>query len=355
MSLEKVLTYPGNGVHTVNTAKDKKEKLFEAYYSTKDFEKVESKWLESLKNKDSHKTWILGAPSDCGAGIMRGSNWGPLAIREALLEINEKRFLDLGDIRVVPHLLHDKYLNDQTIKNVQQALYKGEDLPVSPLSLLEYVSDKLFQSDAHVLSLGGDHSVSFPLTKSWLKNQREKVGILHFDAHTDLLKERLGIDYCFGSWASHTIDLMDDSQAFVQVGIRSTGQDRNHWESSFNIQQIWAQEVKDKGAHNIGKQIREHFEKLGVKNIYLSFDIDVFDIEYASATGTPEAGGLQPSEALFILSEVTKAVNIQSADLVEVAPFVQFPERYLKNLEPKTTLDSALSVITFLMDHWNEQ
>ncbi len=354
MSLEKILTYPGNGVHTVNTGRERKEKIFQAYYQTTELSEVEQKWKEELNLKEDQNIWLLGAPSDCGAGIMRGSNWGPLAIREALLEIKEDRFLDLGDIRVVPHLLHDKYLNNETIESVQRALYNGEKLPVSPLSLLEFAGDELFKSNAHLLSLGGDHSISFPLTKSWLKYNTDKIGILHFDAHTDLLKQRLGIDYCFGSWASHTIELMQDSQNFVQVGIRSTGKDRNHWESSFNIQQIWSEEVRQQGANHIGEQIRKHFQKQGVEKIYLSFDIDVFDIEYASATGTPEAGGLQPSDALLILSEVAKELKIQSADLVEVAPFVQYPDRYLKNLEPKTTLDSALGIITFLMDHWNE-
>ena len=31
---------------------------------------------------------------------------------------------------------------------------------------------------------------------------------VHFDAHTDLLVERLGIDLCFGSWCTHILEFL---------------------------------------------------------------------------------------------------------------------------------------------------
>ena len=52
-------------------------------------------------------------------------------------------------------------------------------------------------------------SVSYPLTKAYLtakKKQGKRAAIIHFDAHTDLLVERLGIDLCFGSWCTHILD-----------------------------------------------------------------------------------------------------------------------------------------------------
>ena len=102
-------------------------------------QRVLSIWEESLNNTlPLSKCVILGIPSDNGGGIHRGANWGPLFLRESLIStrVNLKAY-DIGDIRVVPQLLHDKYLNDETIKSVRRALYQSDaiNLPVSPLSI----------------------------------------------------------------------------------------------------------------------------------------------------------------------------------------------------------------------------
>ena len=96
-----LLTLPGDGVYTVHTAKAKKEKLHKAYYGTTKSETAKTKWKKSLEKLQTKKPWIIGIPSDNGGGIQRGANWGPLALREQLL--NEKnQFVDLGDVRVIP-------------------------------------------------------------------------------------------------------------------------------------------------------------------------------------------------------------------------------------------------------------
>ena len=105
-------------------------------------------WEKSLNNISTEIPLILGIPSDNGGGIQRGANWGPLALREEILtEINS--FQDLGDVRVIPHLLHDKYLNEKTIKICRQALYgRNLKLPVSPLSIAEEALTQIYQTHA---------------------------------------------------------------------------------------------------------------------------------------------------------------------------------------------------------------
>ena len=78
---------------------------------------------------------------------------------------------------------------------------------------------------------------------NFISKQNKKVGILHFDAHTDLLDTRLGIDLCFGSWAYHILEDLSSPELLVQVGIRSSAKDRMHWEKKFGVTQIWANEV----------------------------------------------------------------------------------------------------------------
>ncbi|MCB9091325.1 MAG: arginase family protein [Halobacteriovoraceae bacterium] len=349
-----ILTWPGNGVYTVQTGADKKKKLTQAYYQTEDFNSVESLWKKSFEKLGKNKALVLGIPSDCGAGIVRGSNWGPLALRNHFLEHSVDKFFDLGDIRVVPHLLHDKYLNKETIENVRKSLYgDSHNYPVSPLSQLEFVFQELLKYKKPILTLGGDHSISYPTTKAWLESDNAKAGILHFDAHTDLLDSRLGIDFCFGSWAYHTREYLENSESLVQVGIRSSGYDRGYWESKLGIKQIWSDEVRKTGPEKIAEQILKHYQKLAVERLYVSFDVDAIDAQYASATGTPEYGGLEVFEVISILDVVSQKIKIEHADIVEVAPFIRQEGIGNAQMEPESTLESASAVAKFLIDYWN--
>lgn len=356
--LTKMKTYlcpPGNGVFTVNTAKERKEGLHQKLFKTT--ENIETLWMNSLDGlAASDAPCLLGVCSDTGGGILRGANWGPLFLREQLLADNPNlNIFDMGDIRVIPHLLHDKYLNDPTIANCRKALYGDEksDLPVSSLSITEDFTKNFYDTfpTKGIFAIGGDHSVSYPLVKSYLiakKAQGKKVAVVHFDAHTDLLVERLGIDICFGSWATHVLEFLDTPALMHQIGIRSTGKSKEHWESTFGVHQHWAKDVKEKGAEQVANEIVEHYKKEGVQEIYISFDIDAIDSSYASATGTPEKDGLDPHEAMTILKLISSNFPITGADIVEIAPFLATNEG--KQNEPDTTLSVASSLGQFLIE-----
>ena len=354
----KLLTAPGNGVFTVNTAKERKENLHQLMYGKKGDE-VQDSWLKNLaKVSDSTKTIVLGVPSDCGGGILRGANWGPLFIREKLYEASSiEDYLDIGDIRVIPHLLHDKYLNEETLLHCREALYQDSkvQLPVSPLSITEMVMDEVHETNPQnfTLAFGGDHSVSYPLVKSYLrakKKQNIKTALIHFDAHTDLLDKRLGIDLCFGSWTYHILDDLPSPELAIQLGIRSTGKDRNHWEKTMGVEQIWANEIQQRGPFAIAEQIIEKLQKNKVEEIYVSFDIDALDIQYASATGTPESSGLTPHDSIAIIKEIGSKFKISGADVMEVAPFINHFNENLSANEPEMTLQSATQIASVLSE-----
>ncbi len=324
-----LLTLPGNGVFTVNSGKEKKEKLMLAYYGTKDVEKARAKWVKTIAGLDPKRPWVLGIPSDNGGGIHRGANWGPLILRQELLGERE-RFTDLGDVRVIPHLLHDKYLNEATIKLCQKALYgKVNKLPVSPLSIAHRALDDLYRAhpDARILGFGGDHSTSYPLVRAWLESRRDlaKAAVLHFDAHTDLLQHRLGIDICFGTWTYQILDGLASRDHLIQIGIRSSARKKAHWKTTLGVEQLWASEVRKWGLEKTHKKIRSHYRKLGIEELYVSFDIDALDEKYAAATGTPEKEGLLPPDCAALLRLLRKDFRITGADLMELAPYV-WPE-----------------------------
>lgn len=351
-NIPELLTIPGNGVYTVNTGKEKKEKLLKAYYKTTNPEKVKEKWLSSFEKLDTKKPWLFGIPSDNGGGIQRGANWGPLMLREELLS-EAGTFTDLGDVRVIPHLLHDKYLNDETLKLCRKALYgKANKLPVSPLSIAEAALTELYKKypQARIFGLGGDHSTSYPLVKTWLQSRKNKkqAGLLHFDAHTDLLDRRLGIDICFGTWTYQILDDLQSRDHVLQLGIRSSGKNKKHWKDTLGVEQYWAKEINTWGVEKTFKKVCNHFKNLGVTELYISFDIDALDEKYASATGTPEKDGLLPSESAALIRMLSKEFKITGADLMEVAPFV-WPEGVLAR-DQQSSLTVAADMAKVLLE-----
>ena len=344
--IQQYLCPPGNGVFTVHTAKEHKLSLQLKLYNESNPTNVLKAWKSSLSQLESSKLpCLLGITSDTGGGIQRGANWGPLFIRNQLLDYTEKYF-DLGDTKTIPHLLHDKYLNAETIKSCQNALYgeNPENLPVSSLSITENFCESFHKHfpEKSLFSLGGDHSISYSTVKPWLlakKDIKTKTAIIHFDAHTDLMDKRLGIDICFGSWAYHMIELLDSPDLLMQFGIRSSGKEKSYWEKTLGVKQYWNTDFTNSGEDIILQETIQHLKSKGVTELYISFDIDALDSQFASATGTPEDNGLSLKQCTHLITGLSDHFEITGADLVEVAPFVRNTNS--KVPEPDTTLNSA--------------
>jgi len=357
--INQCLCPPGNGVFTVNTAKERKEKLHNALYGCSSG--IDEYWQNSLsKYNGENKAIMLGIASDCGGGILRGANWGPLFLRSTLLEqYSSLDYFDMGDVRVIPHLLHDKYLNEATISNCRKALYgdPSAKYPVSPLSITEDVLHDFYaqNTDKGIFAIGGDHSISYPLTKAYLqakKAQGKRCAIIHFDAHTDLFVARLGIDLCFGSWCTHILNDLHAPHHLIQVGIRSSGKPKSHWESTFGVKQHWAHEVKELGVDQVIDNIKAQLVNENIDELYVSFDIDALDAEFASATGTPEEDGLTPQEAMSILSSLAEIYPITAGDMMEIAPFTDSSGRGA--VSSAQTLKVGAQISAFLIEQINK-
>jgi len=346
---------PGNGVYTVNTAKERKRQLHQTIFGQTT--NIDSLWKSSLdKLSGASRAVILGVASDCGGGILRGANWGPLFIRTTLRQQYPKlNAFDLGDIRIIPHLLCDKYLNEATLAHCRKSLYADEKSHyyVSPLSITEDILHDFYAlfPNKGIFGLGGDHSVSYPLTKAYLQ-AKKKVGkrpaIIHFDAHTDLLIERLGIDICFGSWCAHILADLPTPAHLIQIGIRSTAKPKEYWEKTFGVQQYWAKEINEQGIDKVVKNILTQLALLSVDELYVTFDIDAIDASYASATGTPEPNGLTPVQAMKILQAIAVKYPITGADMMEVAPFTDSTGE--GEIGRQKTLKVAADISAFLIN-----
>ena len=333
--LRHVLKPAGGGIHVVSTGVQELQNLQKRIYRCAHPDEIETAWLSTLAKLKDARAAILGVPSDTGAGFTRGANRAPGALREWLLSmpthpIWNEGVCDIGDVYTVPQLLSEEMLSSEQRERTSLSLYQQEatnpQWPISPLGICRAILNATYQHTADVVPivLGGDHSVGWPAFAAafehWEKHRGRRIGLLHFDAHTDLLQERLGVRYCFATWAYHANELLGRDGRLVQVGIRASGRTRAHWESSLNVRQYWADTAMAQGADAVADEIIRRFDALGVDALYVSNDIDGTDPAYASATGTPEPGGLTPSFVSKLTRTLAQRFPLVGADLVEVAP-----------------------------------
>lgn len=336
--LAALLRPAAGGLYLVSTGRAEQLALQRRLYGARTDDEVRARWLEALARVGEARVVLLGIPSDVGAGYLRGANLGPQAIRTRLLEEDPdwparaaaQGVVDLGDVFVVPQLLHDEMLSEAQKQASRKALYpdlppeQAAGLPVSPLSIAERALDLVFQLNPRVapVALGGDHSTAWPVAAALARARREPWGIVQPDAHTDLLAERLGVKYCFATWSYHANELLGRGGRLVQVGTRASRHDRAHWEGSLGVRQFWADECRARPRETIDA-IVAHLQAVGARAVYFSNDIDGTDVGWADATGAPEPGGLDPDFVVDLIRRLGRDVGLCGGDIMEVAPPIE--------------------------------
>ncbi|MFO0737876.1 MAG: arginase family protein [Labilithrix sp.] len=317
----------GGGLYLVSTGRAEQEALQKKLYRVDSAAEVGARFAESLSRIATAKAIVLGIPSDVGAGFRRGANLGPQAMRTQLLAeaphfVDREDIVDIGDVFVVPQLLHDDMLNEKQIAATRAALYPGgQALPVSPLSIAERALDLVLSMNPAVapVILGGDHSTAWPAVSALSRAREDHWGVVQPDAHTDLLEHRLGIRICFATWSWHINEIFGRDGRLVQVGTRASRHDRGHWESGLGVRQFWAEECLRDPSGVIDRLVA-HLEERKVTGVYFSNDIDGTDEQWADATGTPERGGLTPDFLVELIRVLGARIGIIGGDVMEVAP-----------------------------------
>jgi len=325
----------GGGLYLVSTGRAEQLAMQRSLYRAATDEEVITRHHEALERIAEARAIVLGVPSDVGAGFARGANLGPQAIRARLLEerpdwperARALGVIDIGDVFVVPQLLHDEMHSEAQKERARRALYPtvspeiAASLPVSPLSIEERALDLVFSLNPKIIPivLGGDHSTAWPVASALARARKDRWGIVQPDAHTDLLPERLGVTYCFATWSYHANELFGRDGRLVQVGTRASRHERGHWEESLNVRQFWAEECLRDPSGALDRLIG-HLRSLGVRGVYFSNDIDGTDAAWADATGTPESGGLEPDFVVELIRRLGREIGVIAGDVMEVAP-----------------------------------
>lgn len=177
------------------------------------------------------------------------------------------------------------------------------------VEVIEAHADAILATDTTMLTLGGDHFVTYPLLRAHAK-VHGPLSLVHFDAHSDTWDddgERLDHGSMFLRAAREGLI---DPQRSIQIGIRTA----NNESHGFTI--LDAPWVHDHGSAAVVAEIER---VVGDHKAYLTFDIDCLDPAFAPGTGTPVVGGLSTAQALAILRSLGR-LHLVGFDVVEVAP-----------------------------------
>ena len=176
--------------------------------------------------------------------------------------------------------------------------------------------------------IGGDHSITYPITKALLeKNPTMKLIIL--DAHPDLMPPMKNPTH--EEWLSAIIKQGLAPENILLIGARNI----DPKEKEYQINTIAISEIENS---------KEKIKKF-IKNskIYFSIDIDFFDAEVAPATGYPEKEGAKKDQGLTLIRNIAKESNLIGADIVEINP---------TKTEPEKTIELAKEVLEILKNQF---
>jgi agmatinase len=249
---------------------------------------------------------VVGVPFDSGCTFRPGARFGPIAVRQAsrllrnyhpaldAFPFSSQQVVDAGDIACNPF-------------DIQEAIEQ-----------IEAGANILFAQTAHVVSIGGDHTIALPLLRAF-KKRHGAAALLHFDAHLDTWDTYFGASYTHGTPFRRAFEeglLLEEHS--MHVGIRGplfSPQDLVD-DARFGFRIVTAMDFEELGVRGVVSRVRE---RIGDAPLYVSIDIDVIDPSAAPGTGTPEAGGLTSRELLGVLRGL-KGLKLLAADIVEVAP-----------------------------------
>lgn len=237
------------------------------------------------------KIILCGIPSDENSSFMHGSALAPKRIRENLHAGSTNFFAESGI-----DILSGKYLCDFG------DLRFGKN--IKPFVHIEKTISSFLKQDDYVLSLGGDHAITYPIVKAFSKKY-EYLNILHLDAHPDLYNEYDGNKY---SNACPFARIMEEKLAanLIQVGIRTMNSHQRSQAEKFGVE-VFEMKNWDPG-------LKINFEG----PIYISLDIDVMDPAFAPGVSHHEPGGMSARNVIQIIQNIN--VPVVGADIVEYNP-----------------------------------
>lgn len=248
---------------------------------------------------------VYGVPLDATTSFGKGTSMGPEAVRLASARQIETFVLDeMADIYDMVGIFD---LGDLKLPKSKKSITKTLAFLDSAIPR---VVASLRKEDKIPVMLGGEHTLSYYQLKAL---SGEEPVVIHFDAHRDMKPEYEGLRICHTTPFYHLLEHIPGKN-LIQIGIRQTDREENETATKNGVTTFDAWKV-----HDDIDAVADHLQKVTVgKKIYISFDIDTYDLPYVPCTGTPEPFGLNPFQVLKLVKAISPSARLIGMDMVEV-------------------------------------
>ncbi len=239
---------------------------------------------------------ILGVPYDADSSFLKGTLHGPPVIRNAFRSPSSNTFSE-NEVEIGGHpQIQDE--GDLDLGSGQNAREQ-----------IESAIRNLVMQNHKVLSLGGDHSITYPILRGYA-SKHGKLNVLQLDAHPDLYDELDGNRF---SHACPFARAFEDGLIgkLLQVGIRTMNTNQREQARKFGVEIIRAEDFMTTMIEIDGP-------------VYVSLDMDVLDPAFAPGVSHYEPGGLSVRDVLAVIHEIE--VPVIGADIVELNPTRDFQD-----------------------------
>lgn len=241
---------------------------------------------------------LYGAPFDSTTSYRPGTRFGSRAIRSesyGLESYSPYQDRDLEDFCVF-----DSGDLELCFGSAEKAL---EDL--------EERAEVILEDGKIPFLLGGEHLVTLAAVRAAVRKYPD-LAILHFDAHTDLRDEYLGVKLSHACVLRRCWELLGDGRIF-QFGIRSG--ERAEW--------IWGKDHVETHPFTVDFEVlSDVLRRLEGRPVYLTVDLDVMDPSVFPGTGTPEPGGISFDMLRQAVTRICSEANVVGCDVNELAPML---------------------------------
>lgn len=242
---------------------------------------------------------VIGIPFDGTVSNRPGARFGPRAIRDASMEIED----------------YSPYLN-KDITNIK--IHDAGDIQIpfgyteTTLQIISKNYRQFLEHNKRIIALGGEHLISLPLIEEQYNKYGSDLFVIQFDAHADLRNEYLGVRFSHATVMHHVVDIIGPEN-YSAIGVRSGT--KGEW----NIINKQNNYFGGSSLRSFSDFVDSYVTKLSGRKIYITVDIDVFDPSLVSGTGTPEPGGISYNDFIYVLKMISQ-LDITGVDIVELAP-----------------------------------
>ena len=282
---------------------------------------------------------LYGIPLEITTSFGVGTRRGPEALRltssrqietlvfEQGVDISTLKIYDLGDL-ILPY--HSSIgVDDGTsessqynkVGNSRDNIKRDHKPTLSSDSVMAFLDQSVtkishaiyYDAQKIPVIIGGEHTLSYYSIKA-LADERPLV--IHFDAHRDMKKQYDNMRMCHTTPFYHLLNEGHiPGEDIIQIGIRQSDYEENTTAEQNGVTTFDAWSI-----HEDMKPLLLHLNRITPnRKIYITFDIDVYDLPYVPCTGTPEPFGLDPFQVILILKSIDKSADLIGLDMVEVS------------------------------------